>query len=155
MDSRMGGRRYSVSTDLSAKRDRTPTIDLTWRGKVVTDRADSAEPEEAWRAEVTEGFTGALEVRMAVISSVVMLATTTNDGPSLNSNGVVEWGVKNIIPLVLLVIGIGIIASARKGRISDNANTLTNVVLGMGVIAGAAVLYGFAGQLTSLVFGDG
>ncbi len=74
---------------------------------------------------------------------------------SLNSNGVVEWGVKNIIPLVLLVIGIGIIASARKGRISDNANTLTNVMLGMGVIAGAAVLYGFAGQLTNLVFGSG
>ncbi len=74
---------------------------------------------------------------MAVITSVVMLATTKNDGPTLNSNGVVEWGVKNIIPLVLLVIGIGIIASARKGRISDNANTLTNVMLGMGVIAGA------------------
>jgi hypothetical protein len=53
------------------------------------------------------------------------------------------------------MIGIGIIASARKGRISDNANTLTNVVLGMGVIAGAAVLYGFAGQLTDLVFGSG
>ena len=75
-------------------------------------------------------------------------------GPSLNSSGVVEWGVRNIIPLVLLVIGIGIIASARKGRISDNANTLTNVLLGMGLIAGAAVLYGFASQLTDLVFGD-
>ena len=75
-------------------------------------------------------------------------------GPSLNSSGVVEWGVRNIIPLVLLVIGIGIIASARKGRISDNANTLTNVLLGMGVIAGAAVLYGFASQLTDLIFGD-
>jgi hypothetical protein len=83
------------------------------------------------------------------------LAASNNTGPSLNSNGVVEWGVKNIIPLVLLIIGIGIIASARKGRISDNANTLTNVVLGMGVIAGAAVLYGFAGQLTDLVFGSG
>lgn len=85
----------------------------------------------------------------------VNLVTTAalKAGPQLNSSGVVEWGVRNIIPLVLLVIGIGIIASARKGRISDNANTLTNVVLGMGVIAGAAVLYGFAGQLTDLVFG--
>lgn len=83
----------------------------------------------------------------------LMVTTALKAGPQLNSNGVVEWGVKNIIPLVLLVIGIGIIASARKGRISDNANTLTNVVLGMGVIAGAAVLYGFAGQLTDLVFG--
>jgi uncharacterized membrane protein (Fun14 family) len=74
-------------------------------------------------------------------------------GPTINTNGVVEWGVKNIIPIVLLVIGIGIIASARKGKISDNANTLTNVVLGASVIAGAAILYSFAGQLTNLVFG--
>jgi hypothetical protein len=85
--------------------------------------------------------------------SAVLAFVLASSGPQLNSSGVVEWGVRNVIPLVLLVIGIGIIASARKGRISDNANTLTNVVLGMGVIAGAAVLYGFAGQLTDLVFG--
>jgi hypothetical protein len=91
---------------------------------------------------------------MAVVTAVTSVLAQGN-GPTLNSNGVVEWGVKNVIPLVLLIIGIGIIASARKGRISDNANTLTNVVLGMGVIAGAAVLYGFAGQLTDLVFGTG
>ncbi len=76
-----------------------------------------------------------------------------SNGPTLNSNGIVEWGVKNIIPLILLVIGIGIIASSRKGQISENANTLTNVVLGMGLIAGAAALYGFAGQITNLVLG--
>lgn len=81
------------------------------------------------------------------------LYVVASSGPSLNSNGVVEWCIRNIIPLILLMIGIGIIAAARKGRISDNANTLTNVVLGMGVIAGAAVLYKFAGGLTSLVFG--
>ena len=87
------------------------------------------------------------------ITAAVSAAFVAGSGPDINSSGVVEWGVKNIIPIVLLIIGIGIIASARKGRISDNANTLTNVVLGMGVIAGAAVLYGFAGQLTDLVFG--
>ena len=92
---------------------------------------------------------------MAVYGAASVVLAASNSGPDLNSNGVVEWGVKNIIPLVLLIIGIGIIASARKGRISDNANTLTNVVLGMGVIAGAAVLYGFANQLTDLVFGSG
>ena len=87
------------------------------------------------------------------VHTAVASVLASDIGPNLNSSGVVEWGVRNLIPLVLLVIGLGIIASARKGRISDNANTLTNVVLGMGVIAGAAVLYGFAGQLTDLVFG--
>jgi hypothetical protein len=80
---------------------------------------------------------------------------TTTTGPSLNSNGVVEFGIKNVIPLVLLFIGISIIAAARKGRISENANTLSNVVIGMGVIAGAAVLFGFASSLTDMIFGSG
>ncbi|GAB6901934.1 hypothetical protein JCM9957A_50240 [Kineosporia succinea] len=87
----------------------------------------------------------------AVHQGAVWLASET-DGPSFNSNGLVEWGVQNIIPLVLLVIGIGIIASARKGAMKDNANTVTNVIIGLCVIAGAAVLYGFAGQLTDLMF---
>ena len=92
---------------------------------------------------------------MAVYTAVTYALASSDTGPSLNSNGVVEWGIKNILPLILLMIGIGIIASARKGRISDNANTLTNVVLGMGVIAGAAVLYTCASGLTNLVFGGG
>jgi len=94
---------------------------------------------------------------MSVFSALTVALVASGDeggGPALNSNAVVTWGVKNLIPLVLLIIGLGIIASARKGKISDNANTLTNVVLGMGVIAGASVLYVFAGQLTDLVFGN-
>jgi hypothetical protein len=95
------------------------------------------------------GMTAAAAQALAALSAV----PAAGDGPAFNSNGLVEWGVKNVIPVVLLIIGIGIIASARKGRISDNANTITNVVLGMGVIAGAGVLYVFAGQLTDLAFG--
>lgn len=90
---------------------------------------------------------------MNTVLQAALYATTTT-GPSLNSNGVVEWGIKNILPLILLMIGGGIVASARKGNISENGNTLTNVVLGLGVIAGAGALYAFAGSLTSLVFGS-
>lgn len=85
--------------------------------------------------------------------SISVLSATVLASPNINSDGIVEWGVKNLIPILLLVIGIAIIASARKGKISDNANTITNVVLGCAVIAGAGVLYAFAGQLTRLVFG--
>ena len=72
--------------------------------------------------------------------------------PQFNSEGVVEWGVKNIIPLILLVVGIGIIASARKGQMSQNAMTVTNILLGCVVIAGAALFYGFADSIASFVF---
>ena len=74
--------------------------------------------------------------------------------PRFNSDGIVEWGVKNIIPIVLLVIGIGIIASARKGQMSQNAMTVTNVLLGCMVIAGAALFYGFADNIATFVFAE-
>ncbi len=70
----------------------------------------------------------------------------------INSSGIVEWGVRNIVPVILLFIGIAIIASARKGKMSENASTITNVMLGLCVIASAAVLYGFAGQISQLIF---
>jgi uncharacterized membrane protein (Fun14 family) len=73
-------------------------------------------------------------------------------GPNINSQGVVGWAVRNIIPIVLLVIGIGIIASARKGQMSQNAMTITNIMLGCIVIAGAALFYGFADSIASFVF---
>ena len=73
-------------------------------------------------------------------------------GPDINSDGIVAWGVKNIIPIVLLFIGIGIIAGARKGQMSQNAMTVTNVLLGCVVIAGAALFFGFADNIASFVF---
>lgn len=79
-------------------------------------------------------------------------ALISADGPAINSDGLVAWGVKNIIPIVMLFIGIGIIASARKGQMSQNAMTITNVLLGCIVIAGAALFYGFAGNIANFVF---
>ena len=73
--------------------------------------------------------------------------------PDINTDGIVQWGVRNIIPILLLIVGISIIASARKGRMSENAGTITNVLLGCGVIAGAAFFYGFAGEITGFIFG--
>ena len=73
-------------------------------------------------------------------------------GPHINSDGIVAWAVRNIIPIVLLVIGIGVIASARKGQMSQNALTLTNVMIGLVLIAGAALFYGFADNIASFVF---
>ena len=81
---------------------------------------------------------------------VAQLALAAN--PSINSTGIVAWCVKNIIPILLLFVGIGIIASARKGQMSQNAMTLTNVVLGIVVIAGAGLLYGFGDSLAHFVF---
>jgi predicted branched-subunit amino acid permease len=87
---------------------------------------------------------------MPSLASAVVAAA-----PDINSDGIVEWGVKNIIPIVLLFIGIAIIAGARKGQMSQNALTITNVLLGCMVIAGAALFYGFADNIASFVFAAG
>lgn len=39
------------------------------------------------------------------------LAATT---PIINSNGIVEWCVTNVIPIILLIIGISIIGGSAK-----------------------------------------
>jgi hypothetical protein len=82
-----------------------------------------------------------------------VLAQAITAAPEINSDGIVQWGVKNLIPILLLFVGIGIIASARKGQMSQNALTVTNVMLGCVVIAGAALFYGFADSIATFVFG--
>ena len=84
--------------------------------------------------------------------SPVVAEVITAAGPDINSDGIVAWGVRNIIPIVLLIIGIAIIAGARKGQMSQNAMTVTNVLLGCVVIAGAALFFGFADNIASFVF---
>ena len=84
--------------------------------------------------------------------SSIVAQIVTAAGPRINSHGIVTWTVRNIIPIVLLVVGVGIIASARKGQMSQNAMTITNVMLGLVVIAGAAFFYGFADSIASFVF---
>jgi hypothetical protein len=84
-----------------------------------------------------------------------LYAHVLTSAPDINSDGVVAWGVRNIIPIVLLVIGISIIASSRKGQMSQNAMTITNVMLGCVVIAGAGLFFGFADNIAAFVFTDG
>lgn len=84
-------------------------------------------------------------------TTLAVLATE----PTINSHGIVAWGVKNLIPIVLLFIGLSIMAGARKGQMSQNALTVTNVLLGAIVIAGAAAFYGLGDQIANFVFSQG
>ncbi len=88
---------------------------------------------------------------MSLPTAAVALSTT----PGINSDGIVEWAVGNIVPIILLVIGLAIIAGARKGQMSQNAMTITNVLLGCAVIAGAALFYGFGDDIANFVFAQG
>jgi hypothetical protein len=73
--------------------------------------------------------------------------------PAFNSTGIVTWIVKNLVPLLFAGIGILILAGAKKGRFSDNARIMSNLAIGCFVIAGAAVIYKFAGAFAGMTFG--
>jgi hypothetical protein len=88
-----------------------------------------------------------------VAASVEGVRRFAETGPTVNTNGVVAWGVKTVIPLILLAIGITIIAGARKGRMAENANTVTNILIGAAVIGGAGLIFAFATQLVQLLLG--
>jgi hypothetical protein len=100
------------------------------------------------RHEARAALAGALRRE----SLMARLRDRISAAPDINTDGIVEWGVQNIIPILLLIVGIGIIASARKGRMSENAMTITNVMLGCVVIAGAAFFYGFADNIAGFIF---
>ncbi len=85
---------------------------------------------------------------MSLLVSAVALAAA----PDINADGIVSWAVRNIVPVILLVIGLAIIAGARKGQMSQNAMTITNVLLGCAVIGGAALFYGFGDNIADFVF---
>jgi hypothetical protein len=87
--------------------------------------------------------------------SMLALAVSMATSPDINADGIVEWGVRNIVPVILLGIGIMIIAGARKGQMSQNALTITNVLLGCAVIGGAALFYGFGDDIANFVFAAG
>lgn len=74
----------------------------------------------------------------------------TDTAPTLTTTPVIQWGIKTIIPLILLVVGIGVIANARKGRLAENATTVSNVVLGAVVICSAGLVFAFAQTITDL-----
>ncbi len=85
-----------------------------------------------------------------IIASSILAA---GSGPTINTTGVVAWVVKYIIPFLFLFIGVYIIANSRRGRFSDNMSTITNAIIGLIVIAGAALLFTFATQFATFVFG--
>lgn len=71
---------------------------------------------------------------------------------ALDSEGITAWVMKNIIPLILLFIGLGIMFAAKKGRWSDTMSTVGIVLIGLVIIAGAAGLRGLGDEIANQMF---
>lgn len=71
----------------------------------------------------------------------------------MNAQGFQDWVASNILPIVLVCIGLLIVAGARKGKMSDALTTVTLVVIGIMVMVGGAVFYAVGGDLADAISG--
>lgn len=70
----------------------------------------------------------------------------------LNTDGLVKWVVKYIVPIVVAAIGVGILTRSSKGETGKNVITVGNMLVGIMVIAGGALLFAFGSNLVNVLF---
>lgn len=70
----------------------------------------------------------------------------------MNSAGIQDWILKNIVPLVLVVIGLGILAKSKKGNWSETMNTTGIAVIGIMFIVAAGAFIAFGEKMAKVVF---
>lgn len=70
----------------------------------------------------------------------------------MNTDGIMGIIAKEILPIVLAVIGVGIIAASRKKDMSGTMTQFIIVCVGCIVIAGAGLFFAFGDSLARVVF---
>lgn len=73
--------------------------------------------------------------------------------PSVNTEGVVAWVVKYIVPLLFAFAAVVIMSRAHQGRTRENAVVAVNLFLGIILIAAAGTMFAFGSDLVDLVLG--
>ena len=86
-------------------------------------------------------------------AALIALAPTPTPKPGINTDGVIGFFVKNIVPILLAVLGIIFIGRASKGEISKVLTSSAIAIVGLAFIAGAGALFFFGEYLVKLIFG--
>lgn len=73
----------------------------------------------------------------------------------MDSQGILQFILKNLVPIVLAVVGLILISGSRKGKMSDTLNTTAIAVIGIVFIVGAAGFIAFGEQISKTVFTGG
>jgi hypothetical protein len=78
---------------------------------------------------------------------------TPAGGGDLNTAALITWAVKNILPILFLMIGIWIVSRSRLGRMSEVATTGGISIIGVMFIAGGPLLFIFGDKLVNMAIG--
>ncbi len=78
-------------------------------------------------------------------------ATTPPATGSVNLSGINDFVVKQVLPIVLMLIGVGIIARGSRGQMSRVLTTSFISIIGLVFIAGAGSLWLFGDFFVNLI----
>lgn len=78
---------------------------------------------------------------------------TPDPGPGpVDTNEILKFFSSKIAPILLAVLGVIFIGRASKGEISRVLTSSAIAIIGVGFIAGAALLFAFGKSLVDLIF---
>lgn len=77
-------------------------------------------------------------------------------GPKINTTGVLTWILTYAVPILLALIGLGMLGRTLggHGQTRQQAATVTQIVIALGVMAGGTALFAFASGLVHLTLGS-
>ncbi|GAA3231201.1 hypothetical protein ACFO1B_19930 [Dactylosporangium siamense] len=87
------------------------------------------------------------------IADAIALAPTPSPQPTINTNGVLDFFIQKIVPILLAVLGVIFIGRASKGEVSRVLTSSAIAIIGLAFVAGAASLFFFGDSLVKLIFG--
>lgn len=70
----------------------------------------------------------------------------------INTDGIINFIAQAIVPVILAILGVAIMAGAKRGRISEGANTITIVMMGAVLLLGAGAFMQFGDNLVGVIF---
>ncbi|MEN3356110.1 MAG: hypothetical protein V7637_92 [Mycobacteriales bacterium] len=73
--------------------------------------------------------------------------------PTINTQGLVAWIVKYIVPLIFAFVAVIIMSRAHQGRTRENAVVAVNLFLGVLLLASGGALFVFGQGLVDLILG--
>jgi hypothetical protein len=73
--------------------------------------------------------------------------------PAINTDGIINFIITKIVPILLAVIGIIFISRAGKGEMSRVLTSSAIVFIGIAFIAGGLTMFAFSRALVNLILG--
>ncbi|MET7422296.1 hypothetical protein [Dactylosporangium sp. NPDC005555] len=91
----------------------------------------------------------------ARVADAIALAPTPSPAPkTINTDGILNFFIEKIVPILLAVLGVIFIGRASKGEVSRVLTSSAIAIIGLAFVAGAASLFFFGDSLVRLLFGN-